>query len=138
MDAAKVAEFSAHFETLTEWDLLDVDSRRATLTEEACIAFDQTLSKRGIDLGKLKEIEATEVAQQAKHEQEKQLRAEKRHARYFKFFLIIGLPIVIFGALFRTDRFYETFLSATVQAGVIGLLYWGYLKFKRSCNQRKP
>jgi len=138
MDSAKVAEFSAHYETLGEWDLFDIDSRRSTLTEEACVALDQTLSKRGINLANLKAEEASELAQQAAHEQEQQLKAEKRDARYLKIFWIVGLPIIIFGAIFRTEKVYETLVSSLVQVGVIGLLYWGYLKFKRSRNQRRP
>ena len=138
MDSSKIAAFSAHYESLSEWELYDIDAKRATLTEEARIALDQTLSRRGIDLATLKEVEAAEFAQQATYEQEQQIKAEKRDARYFKFFLIVGLPVVISGALFRTERFYETLISSLVQAGIIGLLYWGYLKFKRSRNQRKP
>jgi uncharacterized membrane protein len=138
MDRDKVAEFSANYETLGEWELFDINSRRATLTEEARIALDQTISKRGIDLAKLKEVEAAELTQQAEYEQQQQLKAEKRDARYFKFFLIIGLPIIILGALFRTDQVLETLVSSLVQVGVIGVLYWGYLKFKRSRNQRRP
>lgn len=137
-DAIAVAQFSTRYEALSEWELYDIDARRATLTEEARIALDQTLSKRGIDLARLKELEVTELAQQANYKQEQQIKAEKRDARNFKYLLIVGIPVVIFGAIFRTERFYETLISSLVQVGVIGLLYWAYLKFKHSRNRRKP
>jgi len=89
-------------------------------TPEACIALDQVVAKRGIDLAKLKQIEAEEWARKTAYENEQELLAKKKEARYFKWFLIIGTPIIIFGALFRTEKFYETVVSTLVQ----GCVYW--------------
>lgn len=138
MNAAKVAEFTARYETLDEWGLLDIDSRRPTLTDEARFALDQTLSKRGIDLVKLKELEAQDIAQQAKLEQERQIKFDERDARYTKIMWIVCLPIMVFAAVFQTESAFQTLISTLVQVALLGLVNWGYLKFKRSRGKRKP
>lgn len=138
MDSTRIEEFSARYETLDQWEIAELHSRRKSLTPEACIALDQVVAKRGIDLAKLVQIEAEELARETAYENQQELLAKKKETRYFKWFLIIGIPIIIFGALFRTEKFYETVVSTLVQGAFIGLIYWAYLKFKHSRNQRKP
>lgn len=130
MDSARIEEFSARYETLDQWEIADLHSRRNYLTPEACVALDQVVTKRGIDLAKLKQIEAEELSRKAAYENEQELLAKKKEARRFKWFLIIGTPIIIFGGLFRTEKFYETVVSTLVQGVLISLIYWAYLKFK--------
>ena len=131
MDKVKVAYFSSHYETLDEWDLYDINVRRSTLTEEACIALDQTLLNKGIDLSKLKEEENKEQAQQ-------KIKSERRDSRYLKLLWIISLPIIILGAFFRTGNIYGALISSLVQCGLLGIFHWGYLKFKQSRSRRRP
>lgn len=138
MDSTRIEEFSARYEMLDQWEIAELHSRRNSLTPEACIALDQVVAKRGIDLAKLEQIEAAELAQKTAYENEQELLAQKKEARYLKWFLIIGTPIIIFGALFRTEKIYETVVSTLVQGVLIGLIYWAYLKFKRPRNQRRP
>jgi len=132
MNNAKVAEFSTRYMCLTEWELADLDARRSSLTEEACIALDAVLANRTIDLKKVRQIEAEEETKQAALEVRKVGKRQTRDARVIKIFLVVGIPIIIFGALFRPERFLETLVSTGVQVVFLGFIYWGYLRWKRS------
>lgn len=136
MDKDKVAEFAARYQRLSEWELADIHARSATLTEEARAALVAVTADRGIDLKKLRQEEAAEEVERAAVEQANAEKKERRDARLFKILLVIGLPIVVLGALLRPERTYETFISALVQGVGLVVLAWIILMFKRSRNKR--
>lgn len=138
MNNSELSQLVEHYNSLDDWELLDIYKRRASLTEEALVALEQVIAHRGPDLAKLQEIEKEESENSAAYEQEQRKKAEKRDARYLKIFWVIAIPLTIFGALFRPERFLETLVSSLTQAIVLGAVYWGYLRFKRSRAQRKP
>lgn len=138
MNHSKFSHFVEHYSSLDDRELLDIYQRRASLTEEAITALEQVVARRGTDITKLQEIEKKELESETAYEQEQLQKAEKRDARYLKIFWVVAIPLIIFSALFRSERFLETFVSSLTQAILLGGASWGYLKFKRSRSRRKP
>lgn len=132
MDNAKVLQFVEHYNSLDEWEFLEVHGRRSSLTEEALVALDQVIAQRGIDLSRMQEVQAEEFERESTCAEEQRRQAEVRDSRYLRIFWVIAIPLTILGALFRPEHFLETLVSILTQAIILGLAYWGYLKLKRS------
>jgi hypothetical protein len=133
----KVAEFSAHYQSLNEGELADLHDRASSLTEEARMALDAVITNRGIDPEKMRQEAMKEdldyIAKETVREEER----KKRDARHTKIWIAISIPIVVLGMIFRPERTYETLISTITQVLVIVFAAWVVLAIKRSLSRRK-
>ncbi len=129
-------QLKAHYRQLSEWELLDIHSRSSTLTDEARAALSEVIAERKIDLQRLRQEEAHEERARAAAEDAKEKKRDRRDAFLFKWFLIIGLPIIAIGAFLRPDRAIEAFASALVQGIGLFVIAWLALKVKRRMGKK--
>lgn len=128
MNNTKVSQFVEHYNSLDEWELLEIHRRRTSLTEEAIAALDKVITPRGTDLVKMQKVETEESERKTAYAEEQRKKSEIRDSRYLKIFWMIAIPLTIFGALFRPERFLETLVSTLTQAILLGLAYLGLSK----------
>ena len=132
MDEQKILQFIAHYRTLPEEALAQLHARSDTLTEEAGVALDRTISARRINLLQMAQDEAEQdfvpVATIVKEIEEK----EKRDARNTKFFLLFGIPLIFLQLIFDPGKF----VQIAVEALCLGLLAWLILIIRRRMRRR--
>ena len=96
MDKHKVAEYSAHYQSLDEWVIADLHARSSSLTEEARIALDAVITDRGINLEKIHREVAKEELDYVVKERAREEERKKREDRASKIWIRISLFLIIF------------------------------------------
>ena len=137
MNRQKIDEFIERYESMGEWQIIEIHSKEIDLTNEARIALATVISKRGIDLNKaLEEAKEEDLArtEKAKIRIDNQ---RKRDSRVYKIFFVIAVPIILFGAVFRPERAFETLISSLAQAAGIVIIFWLALMAKRFLRRLK-
>ncbi|MDX1367615.1 hypothetical protein [Pseudomonas sp.] len=137
MNRQKIDEFIERYESMDEWQIIEIHSKEKDLTNEARIALATVISKRGVDLNKvLEEAKEEDLArtEKAKIRIDNQ---RKRDTRIYKIFFVIAVPIILLGAVFRPERAFETFISSLAQAAGIAIIFWLALMLKRFLRRLK-
>ena len=130
MDMRKVTTLTAHYKNMNE-DEIALLHANPNLTDEARLALNNVISTRKIDLATIRQEDAEEQFQIDESRKRIVAAKEKRNASFLKWLFIIGIPIVILGAIFRPERAIETLISTAMQGALILVLAWIISSVKR-------
>lgn len=137
MNRQKIDEFIERYESMDEWQIIEIHSKEKDLTNEARIALAAVISKRGVDLNKVLEEAKEEDLARTEKAQIRIDNQRKRDTRIYKIFFVIAVPVILLGAVFRPERALETLISSLAQAAGIAIIFWLALMLKRFLRRLK-
>ena len=139
MNEELFAELVARYQSMDEWQIAELDAKKESLTEEARIALRGVVLDRKINLSVLKKEKRIEEKTDAEVEEIKKIKKEKWNENLEKWMVIVGIPIIAIGTIFRPDRSYEIFLSTLIKGVYFTLfvvvIYGGRRLFRKKSHK---
>ncbi|MDD2801005.1 MAG: hypothetical protein PHE96_06055 [Methylococcales bacterium] len=116
------AKFKNNYMGMHESQIFVVHNKIENLTDEAQAAFQETLTERNIDINKLKKTLHEEDFALEKTARIKQNKETEQATKSTKYWLIVTVVILFFGALIQPNQTYITAVSGLTQVAILAAI----------------
>lgn len=136
MNQQQLSQFKQHYLYLPEEELEQLHARKATLVEEAQVALTEAIAERGVSVEAIRRSNAIEDAGAVAVASVKAKNKARRDARFFKWMLIFGIPLIGVQVALRPEAAWSTLVSALVQVLGLAAIAWLALLIKRKLGKK--